>query len=105
MYDIVAAGRGSVIEIEDSTKLEIPFQVNFGAQLSASFQAIYSKDLYAVIPNLKNFYIGGEHTLGFGPFTVWAVQDDDKAHGGGFITAKILSGINHMVRLLLGFTG
>lgn len=98
VYDIVSAGRQSILETGPPAKTDIPYQIYFFPQFLASYNAIYSEEIRALYPNLKVFFIGGEHSAAYGPATTWMIQDHDKEHGGGFIKAKLLKGINHFVR-------
>lgn len=97
---MVAAGRGSIIEPTESAKLDIPYQF-FLPQLLASYQALYDKNISSTLPNLKNFLFSGEHSPAFSVHAAWEVQDDDQAHGGGFIKVKLLSNLHHLVRFSL----
>lgn len=103
VYSIAAAGRASIIELTDSVKLDIPLQF-FLSQALASYETLYDKNVLSTLPNMKTFLFCGEHSPAFAIHTAWEVQNDDLAHGGGFIKVKILNGLlNHLVCLLPQF--
>lgn len=97
VYNMTASGHGDILVFSEPAKRDVTLQLNFVPQLLASYKALYTKELYETLPNLKNFFFGAEHTAGYGPLATWLVEEDDEAHGGGFIKAKLVSGINHMV--------
>ncbi|KAJ3575316.1 hypothetical protein NP233_g1187 [Leucocoprinus birnbaumii] len=94
VYNLASAGRLDIIE-ESAAKIDIPYQIFFFPQYQASYNVLFTKEGRALLPNMKAFFIGCELSPAFGPSTVWMVQDHDREHGGGFVTSKLVKGINH----------
>jgi len=95
VYSIAAAGRLDILELEAPAKTDVPYQIYFFPQYQALYSSLYSKETRDLFPNMKVFYFGCENTVSFGPSTTWMIEDHDKEHGGGFIKAKLVKGINH----------
>ncbi|KAJ3572419.1 hypothetical protein NP233_g3092 [Leucocoprinus birnbaumii] len=94
IYNIAAAGRLDIIE-GTPAKGDIPYQIFFFPQYQASYNALFEKEARKLVPNMKASFICCEHGPAFGPSARWMVEDHDREHGGGFIEAKLVKGINH----------
>lgn len=102
VYSLAAADRLSVIESGTPAKTDIPYQIFFYGQFLNGYNALFSEETRKkLLPNMQVFFFGCEHTASYGASTTWMVQDHDKEHGGGFIKAKLIKGINHFVRAVL----
>lgn len=78
--------------------LDIPFIINFIPQFLVSFRkASFDSKVRAQFPKMKVMFFTGDVTPSWGPATLWAVEDEDKQHGGGFIALKMVQGFNHFV--------
>ncbi|KAH9934358.1 uncharacterized protein B0H18DRAFT_1115069 [Fomitopsis serialis] len=51
----------------------------------------------ARLADLKVWFLTGDVTCPFPITAFWAVQDDDRERGGGFVDYKMLLGINHFM--------
>ena len=66
--------------------------------LNAAYKrACFDKDIRARFPHMKIWTSAGDTTASFAWNTLWALQDDEKAHGGGFIHFKVIERCNHFV--------
>ncbi|KXN81409.1 hypothetical protein AN958_04729 [Leucoagaricus sp. SymC.cos] len=96
IYSIASAGRlDDIVESGAPSKVDLTFQINFGAQLLANYNAIYSNEIRVLFSNMMVFFMSGEHSPAYGPSTTWVVEDRAREHKGGFIKTKMLKGANH----------
>ncbi|THH12476.1 hypothetical protein EW146_g7663 [Bondarzewia mesenterica] len=88
--DIVSEGPNAAVDT--------PFMVNFIPQLLASYRkTCYDGSVRTSLPKMKVWFLTGDMTASLGPAALWAVEDDDKERGGGFVTCKMIPGANHFV--------
>ena len=77
---------------------DMTFMVSCGTVINASYKkACFDKAIRGLIPYMKITELCGTATPPFGIPAFWAMQDDDKANGGGFINFRLVPNINHFV--------
>lgn len=59
--------------------------------------ACFGGNAVRLMPSMKTWIIIGDATLAPMIAAFWAVQDEDKASGGGSIHYKVMKGVNHFV--------
>ena len=52
---------------------------------------------------MKVIVFSGDETASFSIPSQWAVEDDDKAAGGGFVAVRWIPGFNHLVSASAAF--
>lgn len=74
------------------------FMVFSATQIHTSYKrACFDAGVRARLLRMKICAITGDATCVFSLPAYWAMQDDDKARGGGFIDFKMVQGANHFV--------
>ncbi|KAI0666401.1 hypothetical protein C8Q78DRAFT_984281 [Trametes maxima] len=98
IYGIPDADLARIVYDPPGSGSDMLFMVFSAAQINAAYKkAVFDKGVRTLLPKLKVFAFTGDVTCPFSIPAFWALQDDDKAHGGGFIETKIVEGINHFV--------
>ena len=78
---------------------DAPLLLNCYPQAAATYKkGTYSAAARALLPKMKIWELMGDATTAVSLCTFWILQDDDAAHGGGFINFKVIPGHNHFVR-------
>jgi hypothetical protein len=90
---IIDKGSGSMADIVMATYLAPQFLNNFR-------RAIFEGNR-TNLTRLRTYLVCGDSCAAFGPMTMWAVEDEDTAHGGGLINTRIIKGGNHIVSFCL----
>ena len=79
--------------------VDAPIITNCQPQAAATYKkGMYSPAARGLLPKMKVWELVGDATLAPSLTTLWFLQDDDAAHGGGFINYKVIPGHNHFVR-------
>lgn len=97
IYNMTYEERRSIIE-EDAAVPDTSIVSNFQPQILADFRAsLFDPDLRALMPHMKVTHIFGTSSAALSIAAWWAVEVEDKSHGGGFVSFKPLSSANHMM--------
>ena len=81
---------------------DMAFMLFSAPQIDATYRkAIFDEALRALVPRMKVTVFSGDETASFSIPSQWAIEDDDKAAGGGFVSVKWVSGFNHLVRAFI----
>ncbi|KAI0354026.1 hypothetical protein OH77DRAFT_1426430 [Trametes cingulata] len=68
-------------------------------QINASYKkACFDPSIRRLLPKMKVTAFTGDVTCWCSLSAHWAMEDDDKAHGGGFIDLEIIQGISHFAQ-------
>ena len=79
---------------------DLAFMLFSGPQIAATYhKAVFDKAARALVPRMRVVVFSGDQTASFSIPSQWAVEDDDKAAGGGFVAVKWIPGFNHLVRV------
>ena len=79
---------------------DMAFMIFSAPQIAATYhKAVFDKALRALVPRMRVVVFSGDSTASFSIPSQWAVEDDDKAAGGGFVAVKWIPGFNHLVRV------
>ena len=79
--------------------VDAPIITNCQPQAAVTYKkGMYSLAARGLLPKMKIWELVGDATLAPSLTTLWFLQDDDAAHGGGFINYKVIPGHNHFVR-------
>lgn len=69
-----------------------------GAELNASYKrACFDKTVRETVPHMTVTVLYGDLSAWSCFPTVWQIQDDDAAHGGGMVKTRLVEGTNHFV--------
>ncbi|ETW81374.1 Esterase/lipase/thioesterase [Heterobasidion irregulare TC 32-1] len=76
--------------------VDAPLLFNCYPQAAATYKkGTYNAAARALLPKMKIWELMGDATAAVSLCTFWILQDDDAAHGGGFINFKVIPGHNH----------
>ncbi|KAI1787185.1 hypothetical protein LXA43DRAFT_975377 [Ganoderma leucocontextum] len=79
---------------------DLAFMIYCAPQIAATYhKAVFDKGLRALVPKMKVVVFSGDETASFSIPSQWAVEDDDKAAGGGFVAVKWVPGFNHLAHV------
>jgi hypothetical protein len=102
IFNMTPEEKADIVSEGPNAAADIPFMVFMIPQLAASFRkAAFSPDVRALAPHMKVWFLTGDLTAAFGPAALWAVEDEDKAHGGGLVKTRVIEGTNHFVSCIL----
>ena len=77
---------------------DMAFMIFCAPQIAATYhKAVFDKAVRALMPKMKVVVFSGDETASFSIPSQWAIEDDDKAAGGGFVSVKWVAGFNHLV--------
>ena len=80
------------------------FMLFSSRQIAATYEkAVFDKALRALVPRTKVIVLSGNETASFSIPSQWAIEDDDKAAGGGFLAVEWVPGFNHLVSASIAF--
>jgi hypothetical protein len=80
--------------------IDMPLMIFFIPQQLSGFQtAIFNNPLRNLLRYMKVLLLIGESSPSFAPAGLWAAEEQDQLHGGGFIIGKTVPGGNHFVSL------
>lgn len=97
IYNMTSAERGIIIEA-DSAAPDGNIVSNFQPQILADFRAsLFDPALRAFVPHMKVTHIFGTSSAAFSVAAWWAVEAEDKTHGGGFVSFEPILGANHLM--------
>lgn len=101
IYNMSAA---EIAEIVDEGVPEVSSLFTLQAQELANYRkACFDKNIREKLPKMKITMFTGDATSSFSIAAYWQMQEDDKAHGGGLIHFRLISGANHFVCILLTY--
>lgn len=71
---------------------------NVQPQLNADYEnACYNTSVRSALPSMDIWELCGNTTANFGIVAFWSIQDDDNAHGGGFVNFQWIGDVNHFI--------
>ncbi|KAM5543809.1 hypothetical protein V8D89_002426 [Ganoderma adspersum] len=79
---------------------DMTFMISSAPQIAAAYRkAMFDRGLRALVPRMRAVVFSGDATASFSIPSQWAVEDDDKAAGGGFVAVKWIPGFNHLAHV------
>lgn len=90
----------SIVDLGTGSATDFSLLINFSEQLQANYRAANFDDtIRSSLPNMNNWLFTGDSSVSFGPYSLFLVEDDNDAAGGGKVNFKIIPNVNHFVRL------
>lgn len=81
---------------------EFPLAKNCAQQLYETYQkAVFDQKTRESLPNTAMWALVGDSGPSFSLSTMWNMEEEDEAHGGGNIQFRLLKGANHCVSISL----
>ncbi|KAF5318329.1 hypothetical protein D9758_018292 [Tetrapyrgos nigripes] len=78
--------------------LDVAQLVFLAPHLAGAFRkAFFDKKIKQILPYMKISAFCGEQTGGYGPSTLWDIEDEDKEHGGGHVKTRLVPKANHFI--------
>lgn len=97
IYSIARAGLGRLTHEPPAMGSEMLVMVFLGRQLAEGYRKACFGEVRERMPGVKVWALCGDSTASFGVQAMWAIEDDDKASGGGFVKTRWIAGGNHLV--------
>lgn len=98
MFSISEEKQKEIVHLSPGSGSDMLFMVFSAAQINASYKkACFDRRVRALLPQMKIHAFTGTATCCFSLPAYWAMEDDDKAHGGGLITFSMHNDVNHFV--------
>ncbi|KAI0058354.1 hypothetical protein BV25DRAFT_1810813 [Artomyces pyxidatus] len=83
----------------DESMSEVPSMISLFVQAHANYRkACFDRKIRELLPRMKVSALCGDATCSFPLAAFWALQDDDKAEGGGFVNFRMILGVNHFMQ-------
>lgn len=98
IFSMTEEQQAKIVYMPPGSASDMLFMVFSAAQINASYKrACFDAGVRARLPRMKICAFTGDATCVFSLPAYWAMQDDDKARGGGFIDFEMVEGANHFV--------
>ncbi|KAI0828547.1 hypothetical protein BC628DRAFT_1533941 [Trametes gibbosa] len=98
IFNMSAEQISSTIHYGQAATSDMLFMVYSAAQANANYKkACFDANVRQLLPRMKISVLMGEKTCSFSVIGSWAIEDDDKARGGGFINFRLVPGANHLM--------
>ncbi|EIW56131.1 uncharacterized protein TRAVEDRAFT_39145 [Trametes versicolor FP-101664 SS1] len=99
IFSMTEEEQAKIVYMPPGSASDMLFMVFSAAQINASYKrACFDAGVRARLPRMKICAFTGDATCVFSLPAHWAMQDDDKARGGGFIDFKMVEGANHFLQ-------
>ncbi|KAH9855498.1 Alpha/Beta hydrolase protein [Lenzites betulinus] len=86
------------IQYDPGASSDTYFMVFAAPQIHANYlKGCFDADVRQLLPKMKITTFTGDITCSFSLAAHWQMEDENKAHGGGFIDFVMIPGINHFV--------
>ncbi|KAI0040053.1 hypothetical protein FA95DRAFT_1577199 [Auriscalpium vulgare] len=96
VFSMSAAEQGSFLVGSEVAKPDVPLMSGFEETQRVNFQtACFGETARALLPRMRIHHVVGGETIAFSLAAFWAVEDEDKEHGAGFINFKFIEHANH----------
>lgn len=80
------------------TTIDKAFIANFRTNMGVNYhKACFDAETRKLFGSMKIALVAGDVSVQLGPAMFWAVEDEDTAHGSGWVDCHLVHGFNHVV--------